>query len=55
MSPGCTVEYNYVYVHKELVPLPFTISSESQQIVSIHWTGIEGGTGDTGEFDLESE
>ena len=25
--------------------LPFAINTESKQIVSIHWTGSEGGTG----------
>ena len=35
---------HYVFVHKELVSLPFTINTESKQIVSIHWTGWRKGT-----------
>ena len=35
---------HFVFIHKELVSPPFTIYTESKQIVSIHWTGTERGT-----------
>ena len=46
VSPSCTLQYTtYVFVHKELVSLPFTINTEPKQVVSIHWTGTGEETG----------